>query len=474
MVQGLLWLLWFVPAVMSAVHAVMYKRDPRGAAIWVIVSFTVPCLGPVFYVTFGINRIERRAAKMRGGASVVDAPPNDSTSVVAVDDEAEQVGYLRDMRRISDRVTRLPLLAGNSVAPLHNGENAYPAMLDAIDSAKRSITLASYIFDWDEVGRKFTDALGRAANRGVRVHVLLDGIGAVKGFSRIGRGLIKSGAEVTAFFPLRFPLGRFRVNLRNHRKILVIDGKTGFTGGMNISQRHMVRTDNPRRSEDLHFRITGPVVAHLQHAFVEDWQLAARESLEGADYFPELCSTGTALCRGVSSGPDEHLGQFHWLVQAALDAARLRVIIVTPYLVPTQVVLASIVMASLRGVEVSIVLPGRTDLPYMRWVADAYLWQLMEHGVRVYRRRPPFVHTKLMIVDGRATLLGSANMDPRSFRLNFEFNVEVYDAELSSRLATWMDEVIAGADEVTLAEIDARPGYVRFRDGLVRLFAPLL
>lgn len=285
---------------------------------------------------------------------------------------------------------------------------------------------------------------------------------------------MKSGANVTAFFPLRFPLGRFRINLRNHRKILVVDGKIGFTGGMNISQRHMIETENPDRAEDLHFQITGPVVSHLQYAFVQDWQLAADETLEGEEYFPELSPTGNALCRGVSSGPDEHLGQFHWLVQAALDAARRRVIIVTPYFVPTPAVIASIVTASLRGVEVSIVLPSKVDISVLRWVADAYLWQVMEHGVRVYRRKPPFVHTKLMIVDDEATLLGSANMDPRSFRLNFEFNVEVYDAELSSKLGVWMDDVIATADEVTLGEIDARPKHVRLRDGFFKLMSPFL
>ncbi len=470
----LIWLLWFVPGVATAVHAVMYKREPRGAAIWAIVGFMIPYAGPLLYLGFGINRVSRRAAQMRELLPSSSGMPHEDEAAATAHVDSVEVGHLRDMRNIADHVTRLPLLSGNNVTPLHNGEQAYPAMLQAIDAAERSITLTSYIFDWDDVGRRFTEALGRAAQRGVRVHVLLDGIGAVKGFSRIGRGLIKSGANVTAFFPLRFPLGRLRINLRNHRKILVVDGRTGFTGGMNISQRHLVANDNPNRTEDVHFRITGPVVAHLQYAFVQDWLLAGQEELTGEDFFPALGATGRALCRGISSGPDEHLGQFHWLVQAALDAARHRVFMVTPYFVPTTPVVSAIVMAALRGVEVNVILPGKLDLPYMRWVADAYLWQLLEHGVRVYRRKPPFVHSKLIVVDDRATLLGSSNMDPRSFRLNFEFNVEVYDSVMSAQLANWLSGLVAESDEVTLSDIDGRPGHVRFRDGLVKLLSPYL
>jgi cardiolipin synthase len=474
LVAGGAGLAWFLPGAVASAHAIMYKRDPRSSAIWVVVSFLIPVGGPWLYWAFGINRIERKATRRLGRRErPFDAPARRHESS-RFDPVSEPVGHLTSLRTVADRVTRLPLLAGNSLTPLHNGERAYPRMLAAIRGAERTITLASYIFDWDDVGREFVRVLDETAARGVRVHVLVDGIGALGSFSRMGRLLLKSGAEVRAFFPLRFPLGRLRINLRNHRKLLVVDGTTGFTGGMNISARHLVERGDARRVVDLHFEITGPVVAEMQHAFAEDWTLATGTALEGDGYFPHLAPTGPAHCRGISSGPDEDFEINHWIVLAAFTAARQRVRILTPYFVPTGPLITAMSMAALRGVEVSLLLPSQLDLPYMRWAADAYLWQLLEHGIRVYRHPPPFVHTKLLLVDERWTLLGSSNLDRRSFRLNFEFNVEAYDVDLARDLSRRVDEHLARAEEVSLEEIDSRPLRRRFRDSSAKLLSPFL
>lgn len=464
---------WLVLGLVSAGHAVMYKRDPRSAALWIIISFALPILGPWLYWVIGINRFQRRASRIFGVRvrPFVTAGSAPSGAVEAMD---QAVGHLVPLRRMAERITRLPLLPGNEIQPLHNGEQAYPAMLEAIAGARSSVTLASYIFDWDELGQSFCDALGAAARRGVAVQVLLDGIGAVHSWSRVGRRLLKSGAEVASFFPLRFPLGRIRINLRNHRKILVVDGRTGFTGGMNISRRHFMATTRPDRVEDLHFQVVGPVVGEMQHVFLEDWLMATGRQLEGEAYLPPLAEHGSALCRGIASGPDEDSEKIHWLLLAAFAAAQDSVRVVTPYFVPTAPLIKAMVMASLRGVRVTLVLPSFLDLPAMRWVADSYLWQLLEHGVRVYRRPPPFVHTKLLIVDDRWVLLGSANLDPRSLRLNFEFNVESYDIALATSLSTWLDSLLVQGEEVTLASVDARGIPQRLRDGAVKLFSPYL
>ncbi len=465
---------WLGLGLTAAVHAVMYKRDSRSAAIWAYLSLTLPVLGPWLYWALGINRVERRAIKHVGrrrhpwertpGPDPVRDPQTIRTAV----------GHLHDLRTIADAVTRLPLVAGNRIEPLHHGEEAYPRMLEAIADARRTITLVSYIFDRDDVGARFIAALGDAADRGVRVRVLFDGVGALDTFSRRSRALQRRGVHPAAFYPLGFPLGRVRFNLRNHRKILVVDGETGFSGGMNISARHLLTGTAPNRCEDLHFKITGPVVAELQHAFVEDWATATGEILEGDGYYPELSPAGSAVCRAISSGPDEDLGIVLWIVQAALAAARQHVWIVTPYFVPPSPLIAALVMAARRGVRITLVLPSEVDLPFMRWVADACLWQLLEHGVEVYRRKPPFVHTKLMIVDDQWVLLGSANMDPRSFRLNFEFNVEAYDMDLAKELSAWLATLLPVSHRVTLEEIDARPAWIRLRDGATKLLSPYL
>jgi len=465
---------WLVVGAFAAGHAIMYKRDPRSAAIWVFMCFTFPIVGPWFYWVFGINRIERRAQRRRIRRAREGNPRDRQAQARLAEYDARAIAHFTSLRRVADRVTKLPLVSGNLIEPLHNGEESYPAMLSALALARRSITLASYIFDHDDVGREFARVLNEAARRGVKVHILTDGVGAIGNFSRIGRLLHKSGAEVATFFPLRFPFGRLRLNLRNHRKIIVVDGKVGFTGGINISARHFIHQTAPHRVEDLHFRVTGPVVEEMQATFCEDWHLVTGNDLTGDDYFPTLESAGASLARAVTSGPDEDHEKIHLVILAALADAQHSIRIVTPYFIPTPALVTAITMAALRGVKVTIQLPSKVDLKFMRWAADAYLWQFLEHGVKVLRRPPPFVHTKLLIVDERWVMLGSANLDRRSFRLNFEFNLEVYDTELALNLSEHVDANGEGAEEVTLAAMDARPGWQRFRDGFVKLFSPHL
>lgn len=473
MIVGAVVVVWLVVTALAVGHAIMYRRDPRSTLIWMWVSLALPIVGAWLYWVLGINRIERKAIRL--GKREKPFETFDRSHVDAASDHhREAVGHLVSLRKIADRVTRMPLLSGNAIEPLHNGEQAYPRMLEAIGRAERSITLVSYIFDWDDVGHEFVAALDAAAERGVRVHVLVDGVGVLGSFSRMGRLLLQSGAEVAAFFPVRFPWGRIRLNLRNHRKILVVDGKVGFTGGMNISSRYLIESGSADRVEDLHFELTGPVVAEMQHAFAEDWALATGEVLQGEAYFPRLMPVGPALCRGISSGPDEDFEDIHWILQAALTSADFDLQIATPYFIPTSALVTGMVMAALRGVRIRLVLPSLVDYRFMRWAADAYLWQLLEHGIEVYRRPPPFVHTKLLIADRRWLLFGSANLDPRSFRLNFEFNVEAYDAVLADRLSAWLDERIAESQCVTLDQMDSRPTWRRLRDGVAKVFSPYL
>ena len=462
---------WLALGCISAVHAIMYKRDPKSAGIWVFFSFVLPLVGPWLYWVIGINRLERRVIRRRKKWWHRGLPAH---SAALSEDDHSSIGHLQPLRTMTDRITRMPLVPGNLIEPLHNGEETYPAMLAAIEKAERTVTFESYIFDCDDTGWKFIEAVRAAAARGVHVHVLVDGIGAVGSCSRMGRRLIKSGAKVAAFFPLRWPWGRMRLNLRNHRKILIVDGQTGFTGGMNISKRYMLKIGLPARVEDLHFRITGPVVAEMQQAFVEDWLSATGETLAGSDYFPPHGIKGPALARGIISGPDEDFEKIHWMLLAAFAAAKRSVRIVTPYFVPTPALIAGMNMAALRGVQITIILPSKMDIPFMRWVADAYLEQFLEHGIRVFRRHPPFVHTKLLIVDERWIWLGSANFDPRSFCLNFEFNIEAYDGALASRLAKWLDVILSKSVEVTHDSLRRRGSFQRFRDGFIKLFSPYL
>lgn len=466
---GLLILFLALLAVLSAGHALINKRDPRSALGWILTCLAIPLFGPIFYWGMGVNRIYSRARRWHQEAGPAPILPPAAGDIPSARLPGE-LSYLRELRHLSERVVSTRLLPGNHLVPLENGEEAYPAMLAAIDAAVSSVHLSTYIFDGDETGKRFISALSRAAHRGVEVRVIVDSLGE-KYSVPTARELLKgSRVEFRRFLPLR-PGGY--LNLRNHRKILVVDGRTGFTGGMNIGSRHMVSTPPPV-VKDLHFQVTGPVVADLQRTFLEDWHFAKGKQLTDPRYFPELEEAGTALVRAVSDGPDKEFRKLNWIILGALSCARRTVTIVTPYFIPDRALISALITAALRGVEITLVLPEVNNLPYVQWASRSYLWELLQQGVRIYAQPAPFVHTKFMVVDRSWSLIGSANLDPRSLRLNFEFNLEVYDLNFAAQLEDRCLATLALSREITLADMDARPLPVKLRDAAAKLFSPYL
>jgi cardiolipin synthase len=458
-------------AAAAAGHAVIYKRDPRSATLWVLLIVLLPIGGSLLYLLFGINRYQRRARKLYPGTGhaspaadcleVPDALPSSFAGLV----------------HLVGGTTGQPLTAGNRIEPLLDGEQAYPAMLAAIESARHSVALASYIFDGQGIGAQFVAALRQAHARGVHVRVLIDDVSARWVRRSAYRLLKRSGVPVAPFNPTLIPARLHAAHLRNHRKLLVIDGETGFTGGMNIHTPYWNPEDPGRAQRDLHFRIQGPVVAHLRKCFTEDWCDTTGERL--AELFwgepvAQVTAQGNSWARGIEAGPDETLDRMRWTFMGALNAARHSVRIWTPYFVPDQPMIAALSTAALRGVRIDVLTPANGDHPSVQWAARAHYWQVMEHGVRIFERPGPFDHTKLMLVDGGWCCLGSANWDARSLRLNFEFNVEVYDKTLSTHLEALFDATRDRSTLVTPAAVRARPLAIKLRDGIARLFTPVL
>jgi cardiolipin synthase len=373
-----------------------------------------------------------------------------------------------------DRVVERSVLPGNRIEPLLNGDEAYPAMLEAIRKARTSVSLVTYIFDRDDVGMAFAEALGEATRRGVEVRVLIDAAGTRYSWPTILHALRQQGVRYARFLPL-FSMGRvLAMNLRTHRKILVCDGALGFTGGLNIRAGHCLKS-NPRNPvQDLHFRVQGPVVTQMQEAFADDWLFSTAESLRGETWFPKLEAAGQIFARGVIDGPDEDFEKLRWTLLGALSIARYSVQIMTPYFLPDRAIIAALSVAAMRGVKVDILLPARSNLPFVHWASRAMWWQVLEHGCRIWLTPPPFDHSKIMIVDGCWTLLGSANWDSRSLRLNFEFNLECYDIELAEQLGKIIGTKRSHAREVTQREVDSRPLPMRLCDGVARLATPYL
>jgi cardiolipin synthase len=463
--------------IVAAGHAVLFKRDSRSTIGWVGLILLTPLLGALLYWMFGINRIHRKAALRRCGESGAEPAAADHAAPPELIEQvlSQEARHFRRLADLVENATQRPLLQGNNIEPLVDGDEAYPAMLHAIENAQRSISLSSYIFDNDRVGKLFLHALTQAKNRDVEIRILLDDIGARYTFPSIVRDLHKDGFRVATFMPSLVPGFFAYFNLRSHRKIMVVDGELGFTGGMNIREGCWL-SEHPGKlaTKDIHFRVTGPVVAQLQEVFAEDWAFTTKEVLKGELWYPPLEPAGDMLARGVAFGPDEGKGIIGFTIIGAIGVAQRKVSIVTPYFLPDEPICAALNVAAMRGIEVEIILPQKGNLTTVQWASQATLWHVLEHGCKVWLSPQPFDHSKLMMIDGMWTLMGSSNWDPRSLRLNFEFDVEVYDRELAKKIDAIIAAKRAESKQITLASVDSRSLPVRLRDGIARLMSPYL
>ncbi|MDH3974362.1 MAG: phospholipase D-like domain-containing protein [Deltaproteobacteria bacterium] len=477
------WLKWLflgfdiILALFSAGHALLYKRNPRAAFGWIALCLTFPLAGPLLYFIFGINRINTRARELHG-KKIFALPAgyerlrHESKALLAdfnlPDDYFVPAG-------ISHVLAGNPLTRGNRVEPLFNGEEAYPAMLEAIDSASERVYLSTYIFESDKTGNTFIDALAGATARGVDVRVLIDGFGEWYSLPRSGSGLRKKGVGFFRYLPPTFLPPFLHINLRNHRKLLVADGKVAFTGGMNIRDRHLEGESNRRKcTTDIHFKLVGSVVNQLEQAFLKDWDFASGGAggKPAPFHYKEL--SGNALCRTILDGPDEDIDKLIMIFISSIATARKKITILTPYFLPPRELIGALQAAALRGVDVTLVLPEKNNHLIVHWAMRNMLWELVQWGVEVCYQPPPFAHGKLFLVDDHYLQIGSANFDARSLRLNFELMVEVYDEKLARKLAGYVEERRLLSRKLSLEELDGRALPVRLRDALCWLFSPYL
>lgn len=462
-------------SILCSGHAILNKSDSRAAIGWVGIIWLVPILGSILYFLLGINRVRRLARVMRQGGMYVMVPEN---VFIAEESHLEKLypsnSSLITLARLGRTITGRPLLNGNKIKPLVNGDEAFPKMLTEIDSARQSISLSTYIFDNDQVGKLFIQALSRAVSRGVEVRVLIDDIGLRYSWRPVLKHLRAEGIKVARFMGALRPMTFPHFNLRKHRKILVIDGKHAFTGGMNIREGHMLSIGSRHPVGDLHFEVLGPLVTQLQEVFVQDWAFTTREILEGITWFAPQVTSGKTLARVITEGPDEDLFKLSMMIEGGITSAQNSVWILTPYFLPDSSMTRALSIAAAKGVSVNIVLPGSNNLPFVQWASNPLLQNLLEHGCRIWFTPPPFDHSKLILVDESWVLFGSANLDPRSLRLNFELNVECYDEDLGECLKNLITSKIKGARVLTEEDILTHPLPLRLRDGVARLFSPYL
>lgn len=450
-------------AFLTALHALLHKDDERAAIGWIGLVFLSPFIGSCLYWVFGVNRIKTKARAVRSDdvktGLFEGSMPGFETALPK---------HLKSLMRAGCGIHDAPYLAQNGVEMLISGDEAYPRMLAAIDAAKSTIILSSYIFDYDKAGQKFVAALGAARQRNVAVYILLDGTLFGLRWRITEMHLRKLGVITARFLPFS---PRF-LNMRNHRKILCVDGREAFIGGLNIRAANYVQ-DHPRNAvQDVHFRVTGPVIDQIAGVFADDWRFATKNALS----FPkwEGDAQGDVISRVLPDGPDENYEKLKWTLLSAINTAEDNIRIMTPYFVADQTIIHALEAASLRGVCVELMVPEKNNILFFNWAVQADFKALLKYGLKIYQSAPPFEHTKFFTVDDKWSFVGSANWDTRSLDLNFEINLECYDAAFNGKLAALFDAKKQKAKAVSKADYDRLSIFIQARNNLFRLWSPYL
>jgi cardiolipin synthase A/B len=367
-----------------------------------------------------------------------------------------------------------PLIAGNRVENLENGERIFPAMLAAVRSAQRSISFETYIYWSGSIGREFAEAFAERARAGVRVHVLLDWVGSEDIDEELIRTMLAAGVDVQRFHPLRwYNIGR--MNNRTHRKLLIVDGRVGFTGGVGIADQWDGDASHAGQWRDSHYRIEGPAVAHMQAVFQDNWTQTAGEVLQGTAYFPELSAAGDAVAQVFASSPDGGGDSMQLMYLMLIAAAERSIDLSAAYFVPDRQALDALLAAMQRGVRLRIVVPGPlTDHQIVRRASRAMWGELLRSGAEIHEFMPTLFHCKTLIIDGAAVSVGSTNFDNRSFRLNDEASVNLFDPAFAARATAVFEADIARSQRVTLEQWERRPWRERLAERWATLFSSQL
>ncbi len=445
------------------------NRNPLKSMPWLIVLLLAPVVGLVCYFFFGHNLSRRRSISRRMRKQL-----NAYLDEQAHYQRPTPEPYLRPLEQLLVEAHAVPLY-NTDFRVYTEGRSKMAALMAAIEGATHHIHLQYYIIDDDRAGQQLREALMRKAREGVAVRVLFDDVGSRNAPKRFFEEMRRQGVEVYEFLHVKFPRFTSKVNYRNHRKVVVVDGRIGFLGGMNIADRYLDGSKlGPWR--DTHLRIEGGGVAGLQAAFLNDWFATTRQRFEVADrtYFPPCEGTSPNVIQVLSSGP---LGKWRTLLQAvcmAIGRAQRRIWIQTPYYLPSEALNNALQTAALAGIDVRLMLPLRSDSRMVDLAVHSYLDDMIRAGVQVSFYAAGFLHSKVMLVDDTLTIVGSANLDFRSFEHNFEINGFIYDAELTARISALYEEDLAQCRTLTAAEWFRRPRHRRLAESMMRLFSPLL
>lgn len=482
MITALLWtilaIVAYIASLAACVHALWHKKDSRSALSWVIFILILPYVGVIVYLIVGVSRVDSFSAHVLAKKAQAQAKRDIplAKKLLSIREELEYTRNEYDeipcIARVGQNVTQLRPIGGNEISLLQNGEEAYPQMIQAIEEAKIHIYFSTYIFKDGEISSKFCQALSDAVIRGVDVRLIIDGLGDLL-YSRKKpwRKLQKQGVLVKKFLPITLFPPAFSLNLRTHRKVLVCD-TIAFTGGMNISDNHMLTNPSSHKIQDTHYRCEGPITLLLQEAFLMDWAFLTNQTKDTVPLEP--CIKSDKYCRLIFDGLNEGRNTLPELLCGVISAAQQSITIITPYFIPPSELVYALRAAVLRGVTVNVILPEANNVWYLQRASRHMHPAILKMGINIFYQPPPFAHTKLLLIDNNYTLVGSANFDPRSFYLNFELNMEIFSEDFSYTMNQYMKNILKNSTQMDTIFYENLRFRSRLLDSILWLFSPYL
>jgi len=459
---------------------VFETRSSTKTLAYLLVCIFIPVFGMLFYLTVGINywRTKFYVKKTKLDQKLLDLLQKQiiqySQVMVKASDLME--GDHAELARMLIKDQQSPLTRKNSIKLLLNGEEKFPELISALEAAHHHIHVEYYIYEQDEIGTAIIELLIRKAKSGVQVKMIYDDFGSPSIKNKTEKRMREAGVEIFPFHKIHFYLLANRINYRNHRKIVVIDGQTGFVGGINVSQKYINKNKGKLYWRDTHLRIDGPGVYYLQYLFLSDWNFCSSGTVNPDDiYFPEkIKSKGDSLVQIVASGPDSSQPLVLFSILQAIYLAKEEILITTPYFIPGDNIMDALRIAASSGLVVKLLVPGKSDSRFVNAASKANYYDLLQSGVEIYLYQKGFVHAKTLVIDGKMSMIGTANMDYRSFELNFEVNAIVYDKKFSANMREVFLHDLRHAKKINAVDWYKRPFYFHLFEKIARLFSPSL
>lgn len=470
--------LYFITVAFTVILVIQQKGDPLKTISWILVIFLLPFIGIILYFFFGKNYRKEKIFSRKGLLDLEQMRllSDDQFINLPVKDifEKEKVKSKINIMRLLLNSSKSLLTEKNKVTVLQNGRATFDSIIAAIESAKHHIHLEYYIIDDDHIGNLIRRLLIRKAKEGVKIRFIYDDVGCWSLPKRFIDSMIDAGIEVYPFLPVRFPLFTNKINYRNHRKIVVVDGKVGFVGGLNIADRYLQGIEDLGIWRDTHLKLEGEAVNSLQIVFLVDWFFVSEEIIKGISYFPVTRIKERHFVQITTSGPDSDWASIMQAFFAAISSAQSTIYISTPYFMPNESILTALKTASLSGLDVRVLLPARSDSKIVYWSSRSYVSELLEAGIKIYFYEKGFPHSKLLLVDGVLSSVGTANLDIRSFDQNFEVSALIYDETITADLQKSYLNDLQNSTEITLQEWEKRPRIEGILESFARIFSPLL